>query len=425
VEAAGQCVNNVCQYVNPLNASNPNYPLMIPRSDSSLVFLAGIVGVPWQDIATDESLSDPNVLEYLRTTADPDNPGVTLQDRWAYIVGEPDDYAPPADPFMIESVAPRDGLGLSNPVVGVAPQATTAPVDVNNINGHEYTIADGDDLQYACIFQLGQQRDCATATGRCDCKGVDAANPTDKPLCQAPGTSNGGDTQYFAKAYPGIRFLKVLKEYGMNSIVASVCPKITNPDRSGEAGYGYNPAVKAIIDRLKEKLHGACLPRALQVDEEGNVACQVVEATNPQFEVTCDTLGRGPVDPTVAAVVRKQLEAAGRCGNAQGLVPCQDMQLCALQPAADQDTCLNSDDVGAGPLAGYCYIDAMPRVDENGNILCETPDAADCIGNPALVEDCEESQRRLLRIISVGVNPEVPYRTSTLYVACQGKPLGS
>ena len=43
----------------------------------------------------------------------------------------------------------------------------------------------------------------------------------------------------------------------------------------------------------------------------------------------------------------------------------------------------------------------------------------DCIGNPALVADCEASQRRILRIVSVGVEPEVPFPASTLFVACE------
>src|SRR5690606_13665243 len=47
----------------------PN-PLFSPREaseprDPSHVFLAGIVGVPWQDIATEASLDDPERLEYM------------------------------------------------------------------------------------------------------------------------------------------------------------------------------------------------------------------------------------------------------------------------------------------------------------------------------------------------------------------------
>jgi len=422
-----------CEYVNPLNATNPNYPTLVPRPDSSLIFLAGIVGVPWQDIATDASLGDQNTLEYLRTTEDPNNPGApTLSDRWNAIVGEPDTFTPPEDPFMVESIDPRDALG-PNPITGETPAPVTAAAGTSPINGHEYTIPQRDDLQYACIFPLGTTRDCATATGGCDCKSVDTGSQ-DRPLCQAPGSTQIGTTQYYAKAYPGTRFLKVLKEYGTNSIVASVCPKITDPTRSQEAGYGYNPAVKAIIDRLKEKLRGACLPRALQLKPDGSVACQVVEATNPDFGVSCDTPGRGPVDAEIAAVVRKELKGAGRCGNAQGQVACDSVTLCAIQALTDADrgVCENEPDerLGDGPLAGYCYIDAMqdisgPNNEPDGVVSCTNRGDPDCIGNPELVADCDPSQRRILRMVSRGVSPEVPYGTSTLFVACQGQPLGT
>jgi len=421
VQAAGACVDGTCEYVNPLNATSPYYPRSIPRPDASLVFLAGIVGVPWQDIATDASLEDPDVLEFLQITYDPNNPGATLADRWDAILGEPDIYMPPLDPFMIESVDPRDGLGLSNPIVGLAPQPTTAAVDVTNINGHEYTIAERDDLQYACIFELDTPRDCASATGGCDCKTVDASNPTDKPLCQEPGTNDSSSTQHYAKAYPGIRFLEVLKEYGMNSIVASVCPKITDSARSQEPAYGYSPAMKAIVDRLKEKLHSACLPRSLPVRDDGTLACQIVEATNPSFDVNCGGPGRGEVDPALDDVVRRKLEESARCGDGEGQIPCGDMTLCRVKPAKDRGACLNDVDLGAGPLAGYCYIDAMQDRDDDGQVDCEYQGDPDCIGNPDLVAACEASQRRILRIVSVGVDPQVPYPTSVLFVACESR----
>lgn len=409
-QAAGTCNTDfgLCEYVNPLNATNPYYPDLVPRQDSSLVFLAGIVGVPWQDISTPESLADANTLEYLRATEDPNRPDLeTLSARWDTILGNPATRTAPLDPFMIESIDPRSG---TNPVTGDVPQAPTSPVSASPINGHEYTIPGRDDLQYACIFPLGTSRDCATYTGGCDCKAV-AGGSADRPLCQAPGTATGGTTQYYAKAYPGLRFLEVLRDFGTNSIVGSVCPKISEPTRSQEAGYGYNPAVKAIIDRLKEKLKGACLPRPLATKPDGSVACQVVEATRPNFGVTCGTAGRGEVEPGIAKVVRQQLEDAGRCGDLAGQTPCDQMQLCMLLPAegANRDACLNNvDGTLPSPIAGYCYIDAM-----------QDP----AIGNPELVADCDPSQRRILRIVSQGVEPPVPFGSSTLFVACQGESL--
>ena len=51
---------------NPLYASSSAYPDLAPRVGSSRVFFAGIVGVPWQDIATDATLNAPQLLEFLR-----------------------------------------------------------------------------------------------------------------------------------------------------------------------------------------------------------------------------------------------------------------------------------------------------------------------------------------------------------------------
>ncbi len=429
-QVAGRCISGRCEYINPLFSENlEHYADLVPRQDAGLVFLAGIVGVPWQDIATEASLQQPDTLEYLRTTEDPNNPGAdTLVSRWDVIVGNPDTNERPEDPFMVESVDPRDGMG-TNPIVNIAPSPVTAAVNIANVNGHEYTIPLRDDLQYACIFELDEARDCTSAEGGCDCK-ENAAGSQDRPLCQAPGTTNFGTTQYFAKAYPGTRFLKVLKEYGTNSIVASVCPKITDPARANEPGYGYNPAVKAIIDRLKEKLKGACLPRALQLNEDGTVACQVVEATNPTFGVTCGTAGREEIDPEVAKVVRRELRTAKRCGDDPGQVACDSVVLCGIRATSGDDLarCLNDPDeaLGNAPIAGYCYIDAMQDVNENNVVECDPVSGGpDCIGNPALVADCDSSQRRILRIVSREVSPPVPFGTSTLFVACQGKPLGS
>ena len=114
----------------------------------------------------------------------------------------------------------------------------------NPINGNEYVPPAQDDLQYACIFPLARRRrrECGMTAG-CDCSTVSSGQG--KPLCN-------GTEQTFAKAYPGLRHLQVLKGIGEqvqgvnNAIVASICPKITDRDNPA---YGYNPAVAAIIER--------------------------------------------------------------------------------------------------------------------------------------------------------------------------------
>ena len=89
----------------------------VPR-ERGLVFLAGIIGVPWQDIADADSLQAPNSLRYL-TAAE-----IEAQGRWPVILGTPNNEDPngaapilPTDPLMVETPEDRTTLGLGvNPV---------------------------------------------------------------------------------------------------------------------------------------------------------------------------------------------------------------------------------------------------------------------------------------------------------------------
>ncbi len=236
---------------NPLY--DPGDTNKAPR-DPSLVFLAGIVGVPWQDIADDASLSGPG-LKYLTAKQ------LLEQARWPVLLGtpEPADGSSPvqaSDPFMIETPEARTG---TNPVANIATSpANSVNPQANAINGHEQNIPAFDDLQYACIFPLQKPKDCMPNQAACACSAdkagsSDAVIAANSPLCQGGANIN---QQTSAKAYPGLRELEVLKDFGDNAIVASICPKLTKPAGSAESdpNYGYNPAVRAIIERLKEAL---------------------------------------------------------------------------------------------------------------------------------------------------------------------------
>jgi len=235
---------------------NPLYQAaegMRPR-DPRLVFLAGIVGVPWQDIATPETLEDPRGLRYL--TADE----LVTQGRWDVILGDPENAVDPLDPFMIESVDPRPS-GAQNPIV---PDIAILPSDstfLNPINGHEQAVIEAEraDLQFACIFPLRSPMPCtAENIAGCDCGAGDFAKSS--PLCSYTEPTLDG-VQVHAKAYPGLRELAVLKAFGSNAIVSSICPKNIMPANGStpesDPNYGYNPAVMAIVDRLKVRLPGS------------------------------------------------------------------------------------------------------------------------------------------------------------------------
>jgi hypothetical protein len=233
-------------------------PLFAGGRDPSLVTLVGIVGVPWQDLATDATRNVTGELELMAYDE------LTAQGRWAVILGDPNASPPvqPTDPFMLESVGARTG---TNPVTGQAVVAATSTNPQATINGHEYNVNPNtlEDLQYACIFPLATPRDCTLAvysttdlTQRkgCDCRTSTSDNVVDRnrPVCNPPGGGPASTMQYAAKAYPGLRHLEILEGLGARGVVGSICPR--NTTTSTTQDYGYGPVVQALMTRLRQVL---------------------------------------------------------------------------------------------------------------------------------------------------------------------------
>lgn len=251
-----------CSELNPLfddlSTLEPSQKLA-PRRGSK-IFLAGIVGVPWQDLAVDPTAE----TLVFRKAVDVAEPALAI--KWSWLLGnEPLAIDPePEDPFLREQVQPRPAGG-SNPALPNV--VITHDPESNAINGHEWNIARKNDLQYACTFPLTQPRDCNNLPANagkdiatqhwvsCDCEttlGIGNGTDTAKnPLCQPEAGEPYGATQYAAKAYPGIRQLQVLHGIGDRAIITSICPKTLE---QGTSDFGYNPAMDAIVDRLKEQL---------------------------------------------------------------------------------------------------------------------------------------------------------------------------
>jgi len=384
---AGQLVNN------PLFSPEDGQPGREPN----LVLLAGLVGVPWQDISTDESRTGPG-LEYL-TAAE-----LAELARWDLVLGGENG---PSDPHMRESISPRTGV---HPLLGVAiaPSSSQNPTE-NPINGHEQNVPQANDLQYACTFPLMVPRPCAGDNeARCDCNADEWEN--NRSLCQYPEGPMTEGTQHFAKAYPGVRTLEVLRGIGDNAIVASICPKNTAAAAGllpeADPSYGYNPAVQAILDVFKDRLGDQCLPRALPVEPDGAVPCAVVEAI-PRRGGTCscdEGRGRetlGAADAKLPAAVASELEKNQVCG-APGSPACNDFCLCkvARLEGSELDQCLaGSEDPN---VYGYCYVDPSQG-----------------LGAASLVDGCDPTQRRILRFMGEGL----PENGSELFTACLGAAL--
>jgi hypothetical protein len=351
---------------------------IVPRSPS-LVFLAGIVGVPWQDLAVDPAAAELVYRTNRAQSAATDAPTID----WNLLLGSAQPGAaydrlthPPGDPLMWEQVGERPGTDAA-------------------INGGEWNILDRSDLQYACTFPLEVPRDCPSAEAstqalNCDCT-LYGDPAWANPLCN-------GLEQQFAKAYPSIRPLQVLRDFGQNSIVASICPKQT-ADRFAK-DFGYRPAMVAIVERLKEQLRDKCLTRQLKV-ENGQVRCKIVEADPTAAPgAVCEGV-RHEAEAGVQAEVQKRLRGTGLCSDALG--NCDDFKLCEITPLSpgtpEYQSCLAAEE----PLGdGWCYVDP-----------------AQGLGDKQQVEQCAASAQQKIRFAGQGK----PRNGTTAFFACTGAPL--
>ncbi|WP_437589458.1 hypothetical protein [Sorangium sp. So ce1000] len=387
--------------------------------DPGLVFFAGIVGVPWQDIARQNADGDPDLLNGLNQEGEPvggfknadelSAPLLDFSSSWDLILGDPAKYQAPKDPFMVESMKPRSG---TNPITGdtiVGPQET----GWNGINGREYTIPENSsgDLQYACIFDLPADavKSCDGTMQSCDCRTVDG-QASDNPLCR-PGAGNGQEdpaprstTQIKAKAYPGLRELQLIRELGPQGIVGSVCPRQLTND--GAADYGYRPAIGAIIDRLKTVLGGQCLPRTLTPDDDQQVSCLILEARNSQGQCNCaDPMTPGRTEVTGTHLPAKKEVLSLDIAKASGWdCVCEIQQLEGQQPGEPAYECRNhvDDNVESGgqPVHGWCYIDPSIR-----------------LGDATIVADCPSTEQRKIRFTGKGEAQQ----GATLFITCSGE----
>lgn len=209
--------------------------------DPSMVFLVGIVGVPWQDVASEKSFAEGAPLEILSYDA------LEAEGRFEWMLPA-DENAFPLDGLMHETPLDRtqiEGLSQTHPGTGVrlAPSGNATPRDANPINGKESLLPQQNDLQFACTFPLAKPVECEDSQQSCDCFAEDKR----LSLCD-------GKMQTHAKAYPGTRQIQVLRDVGKvngNTVVASICPKVSDPALKHDPSYGYTPILHALFTRLR------------------------------------------------------------------------------------------------------------------------------------------------------------------------------
>ncbi|HET9934114.1 MAG TPA: hypothetical protein VFQ35_25605 [Polyangiaceae bacterium] len=212
---------------NPLFTSGAN-----GTRGPKLINLTTLVGVPWQDL----SVSPTGTLTFQNAEQ------LALNGRWNVVVGEGET---PADPFMRESVAERDG---ANPITGdlVLPSTEVDPLG-NAINGHELAFPNQDDLQNACTFALQTPVVCGEGSATCACSSARDYSA----LCQASASDPPGSTQYRTGAKPGLRQLRVQSQIGSSAVVGTICvdDAATLPSESG-----YAPSFEALAAKMRQML---------------------------------------------------------------------------------------------------------------------------------------------------------------------------
>ena len=391
--------------------------------DTSLVYLAGIVGVPWQDIAVDpndlkqgyrpvETLSWTPQDFYYRGLTPPDGlpDGKTL---WNVILGEVDGNpgsdadgngmisedeknphygAPvptvePLDPLMRESIGPRVGV---QPITGepLAPPGSDDPLG-QSINASERLVPSRDDLQYVCVFDLG-------AFGPLDCSlpenafGCDCGEAPDNPLCWdgAQYTTK----QYRGKAYPSRRQLAVLKGMDEQGIVASICP--TNMTDASASDFGYRPAIGTIVDRLVPRVASPCFSPTLELGSEGLVSCSLLETSRGEYsdsgERVCPPCEGARIDPTARQWRALEADQVFR----ENALKCA----CEVEQAPP------------GPVHDACVTDSSVK---GINTWCYVDPEQDSTHNQELVASCPSSNRRDLRFLG-----DVPAPGTLLFFMC-------
>ena len=230
----------------------PN-PLLLTR-DPRLVFLAGIVGVPWQDLATDATLNDPRSLELkqpsalnwswlvpsCKVTADTATlpRPLAMCEQWD-LTDQPD------DPLLVESTAPRAG---TNPATG--DRAGSAERGFAR-QPDQRTRVDHPRQRPPVRLRLQARRRPRTAARRpAPAATATTSTRATRPTTRCVRTSGSySKVQRYAKAYPGLRQLEVLHDIGDQAVVASICPKSGSGDTTSSA-YGYNAAMAALVRQI-------------------------------------------------------------------------------------------------------------------------------------------------------------------------------
>src|SRR5262249_54243489 len=159
--------------------------------------------------------------------------------------------------------------------------------------------------------------------------------------------------------------------------------------------YGYQPAIGALIAKLKTRLTGPCLTRPLTPDKKtGHVSCVIIEARKTDgSEACCSGKARQDVSPENQGALEQaredQLGLGDNCFCEITQLSGDDLQIC------QNDTNLVPARPDGSQVDGWCYVD-------------------DNTGDPSLVDACPSGEHYKVRYVGAGN----PVSTAITFVTC-------
>ena len=285
-DADANCVNPLFAKDLPTSASSDLCHLTPGPRSPNLVFYAAIAGVPHELLQATpggagpgetDARGDPLCAAGTPAAQCPQKTAPSTAD-WTRITGnDPEHYDfRGADFHMIESIGPRTANqgGWANAATCTPPASGAPPLPgapgADPSNGCEFN-TQNEDLQFSCVFPLTQvdtsgtvqpfAKDCTSALygGACDCTGNSLDSRSQ--LC----SSTAPTQQVYAKAYPSVREMLIAKAMASETIngqaytqgvVSSLCPIAVDVGKTlaqaqADPLFGYNPAVNALVGRIK------------------------------------------------------------------------------------------------------------------------------------------------------------------------------
>ena len=428
-DANANCTNPIYAAALPTSATGPTDPALCNLArgtrTSDLVYYAAIAGVPHELLQTTPGAPDGLCPTGTAQADCPQKDTLTAAD-WTLIMGnDPENYDfSGADFHMVENWDPRLTQGSVLSAEEKGPLQANVMVNASNcpppaagqntgtvagqplcdpINGREWS-TNKEDLEFSCIFDLkpqygGTGKDCTNPDymGACDCApgGINSATQ----LCDSVTPT----LQVYGKAYPSIREMVIAKAMSTGKtnqgIVSSLCPihvtAAAGQTPQSDPLYGYNPAVNAIINRLKNSLSNQCLPQQLTKDTgagaTGDVPCLILVKSATQMGVGACT------NPGAACVNANGLLAPGDipAGGTTATLT-QDIlnKFCAAQEATYKGPAGAVGDPDTYPV---CALQQLTTVlnptdfDTNGSCAAATKDSGWCYVTGAAAKGCPQA----------------------------------